>query len=125
MARAKVIRVGPILLTTTLTTNLVNCHLTSLAGPVGITSVTQPMIIGGHVRIVNRTGTSATFSLWLGASGANLLGTEIIGSGSGIPANLWFDWYSSLPIFDTDYLVGGAGTANALIFTMTGLLEFQ
>ena len=69
------LRVGPVALTTTLTTNILNPNVTSLAGPVGFT-LAQPYIILKHIRIVNKTGSAATFSLWLGATGGNAAGTK-------------------------------------------------
>lgn len=100
-------------LTTTLTTNIFNFNVTSLAGPVGYT-MTQAYVIIRHIRIVNKTGSAATFSLWLGATGGNVAGTEVIGQGTSIPANSNFDWYGLLRMDVADFLVGGAGTATAL-----------
>ena len=55
MASNKTFKFGPVALTTTLTTNILNPNVTSLAGPVGFT-MTQPYIILRHIRIVNKTG---------------------------------------------------------------------
>jgi len=109
----KLIRFGPVALTTTLTTNILNCTVTSLAGPVGIT-LTQPHMCIRHIRIVNKTGTAATFSLWLGATGGNVAGTEVIGIALSVAANSSYDWYGMLNMEVADFLVGGAGTATAL-----------
>lgn len=97
----------------TLTTNILNPAVTSLAGPVGFT-MTQPYLIVRHVRIVNKTGSAATFSLWLGATGGNTAGTEVIGQGLSIAANSVYDWYGMLRLDSADFLVGGAGTGSAL-----------
>lgn len=114
MASNKSFRFGPVALTTTLTTNILNCNVTSLAGPVGFT-LTQPYIILRHIRIVNKTGSAATFSLWLGATGANAAGTEVIGQGTSIAGNGgYFDWYGMLRLDAADFLVGGSNTATAL-----------
>lgn len=107
-------------LSATLTTNILNCNITSLAGPIGYTQ-TQPYLILRRIRIVNKTGNSATFSLWLGATGANAAGTEVIGQGYAIPGNTAFDWGGLLRLDAADFLVGGAGTATAL--TIEGELE--
>ena len=72
MAANKVIRLGPVALTNTLTTNIFNFNVTSLAGPVGFT-MTQPYVLIRHIRIVNKTGSAATFSLWMGATGGNVV----------------------------------------------------
>ena len=115
MPANKIIRIGPVFLSTTLTTNIVNCNITSLAGPIGYTQ-TQPYLVIRHFKIINRTGTAATFSLWLGATGANTAGTEVLGSGTSIPANLAYDSYDLLRLDAADFLVGGSGTASALVF---------
>src|ERR1043165_1539591 len=113
MASNRAFRFGPVALTTTLTANILNPNITSLAGPVGFT-MTQPYIILRHIRIVNKTGSAVTFSLWKGATGANAAGTEAIGQGLSIAANSYFDWYGMMRLDAADFLVGGAGTATAL-----------
>jgi hypothetical protein len=113
MASNKSFNFGPVALTTTLTTNILNCNITSVAGPVGFT-MTQPYIILRHVRILNKTGTPATFSLWKGATGGNAAGTEVIGIGTSVPANSYIDWYGIMRFDAADFLVGGAGTTTAL-----------
>src|SRR5229473_7835554 len=113
MAANKTIRLGPVALTNTLTTNIFNFNVTSLAGPVGF-MLTQPYVLIRHIRIVNKTGSAATFSLWLGATAGNVAGTEVIGQGLSIPANSAFDWYGMLRMDAADFLVGGSGTATAL-----------
>lgn len=119
MPANKRIRVGPVALTTTLTTNILNCNVTSMAGPVGIT-IAVPYLILYHIRITNKTGSAATFSLWLGATGANTAGTEVIGTALSVGANLPYDWYGELRMDAADFLVGGAGTATALTFQAEG-----
>lgn len=119
MAANRVFNFGPVALTTTLTTNILNPNITSLAGPIGFTMM-QPYIILRHVRIVNKTGTAATFSLWRGATGANAAGTEVIGQGLSVAANSAFDWYGILRFDAADFLVGGSGTATALTINGEG-----
>lgn len=119
MAQNTLFRAGPVALTTTLTTNIINCAITSLAGPVGYTQ-TQPYLVLRHVRIVNKTSGAATFSLWLGATGANAAGTEVFGTALSIPANSAFDWYGAMPIKSTDFLVGGASANTTLTFEAEG-----
>jgi hypothetical protein len=113
MAANKSFRFGPVALSNTLTTNILNPNVTSLAGPVGFT-MTQPYILLRHIRIVNKTAGAVTFSLWLGASGANAAGTEVIGTGYSVAANSAFDWYGALRIDAADFLVGGASAATSL-----------
>ena len=72
MAANKAFRFGPVAMSSTLTTNILNPNVTSVAGPVGFT-MTQPYLILRHIRIVNKTAGAVTASLWLGATGANAL----------------------------------------------------
>jgi hypothetical protein len=111
MASNKTFRFGPIALTTTLTTNLLNPP-TATGGVNGGSSAQY--IILKHVRIVNKTGSAATFSLWLGATGGNAAGTEVIGQALSVAANSFHDWYGMLRLDSADFLVGGAGTTTAL-----------
>lgn len=119
MAANKVIRFGPVIMSATLTTNIINSTVTSLAGPVGFT-MTQPYLLIRHIRISNKTGSAATFSLWLGATGANAAGTEVIGTALSVAANTAFDWYGQLRMDAADFLVGGAGTGSALTLEAEG-----
>ncbi|MBI3334569.1 hypothetical protein HYZ97_03720 [Candidatus Pacearchaeota archaeon] len=107
----KTFRFGPIALTTTLTTNLLNPPAAS--GGVNGGSSGQYIILS-RVNVVNKTGSAATFSLWLGATGANAAGTEVIGQGQSVGANTYFPWSGRLRLDVADFLVGGSNTATAL-----------
>lgn len=107
----KVFNFGPIALTTTLTTNLLN-PATATGGVNGGSSAQY--IILRHIRIVNKTASAATFSLWKGATGGNAAGTEVVGQALSVPANSFFDWVGIMRFDSTDFLVGGAGTTTAL-----------
>jgi hypothetical protein len=111
MASNKIFRFGPVALTTTLTTNILN---PAAAGAGTGYTTTADYIILRHIRIVNKTGSAATFSLWLGATGGNVAGTEVIGNALSVAANSAFDWYGLLRLDAADFLVGGAGTTTAL-----------
>ena|SRR6266436_403062 len=113
MAANKVIRFGPVAMSATLTTNILNPNITSLAGPIGYTQ-TQPYLLIRHIRIVNKTAGAVTFSLWLGATGANAAGTEVIGNALSVAANSSFDWYGQLRLDSGDFLVGGASAGTSL-----------
>jgi hypothetical protein len=117
--QCKKFRVGPVALTNTLTTNILNPNVTSLAGPVGFT-LSQPYIVLNHVRIVNKTAGAVTCSFWLGATGGNAVGTEVLFQGTSIPANSYLDWYGYLRLDAADFLVGGANTNSALSFEAEG-----
>jgi len=113
----KIERFGPVALSTVLTTNILN---PAAAGAGTGYTPTASYIILKHIRIVNKTGVAATFSLWLGLTGANTAGTEVIGQAKSVPPNDAFDWYGQLIIKAADFLVGGAGTATALTFEAEG-----
>jgi hypothetical protein len=110
-------RFGPIALTTTLTTNLLNPA--AATGGVNGGSSGQYIVLS-HVRVVNKTGSAATCSFWLGATGGNVAGTEVIGQGLSVPANSFTDWYGALRLEIADFLVGGAGTTTALTISGEG-----
>jgi hypothetical protein len=119
MAANKYVRFGPVALSSTLTTNILNPPtLTGGTGVPGTTVNTYYVIY--HIRIVNKTSSAATFSLWLGATGGNVAGTEVIGTGLSVAGNAAYDWTGRLTLEIADYLVGGAGTATALTFEAEG-----
>ena len=111
MASNKTFRFGPIALTTTMTTNLLNPP--TATG--GVNAGSSPCyIILRQLRIVNKTGSAASFSLWLGATGANAAGTEVFGQATSVAANSSFVDGGMLRIDSTDFLVGGASSNSAL-----------
>lgn len=107
----KAFRFGPLALTNTLTTNILNPA--TATGGTNAGSSSQYIILR-HIRIVNKTGGAVTFSLYLGATGANTAGTEIIGTALSIAANSAYDWYGYLRLDAADFLVGGASAATSL-----------
>lgn len=111
MAQNKVFRFGPVALTNTLTTNILNPP--TATGGVNGGSSSQYIVIK-HIRVVNKTAGAVTFSLWLGATGANAAGTEVIGQGLSVAANSYVDWYGLLRLDAADFLVGGASAATSL-----------
>ena len=122
----KPFRFGPVALTTTLTTNILNPTVTSLAGPVGIT-LSQPYILLHHIYILNKTASDATFSLWIGATGGNAAGTEFFGTGMSVPANSGVHYYAArgVRLDAADFLVGGSGTTTALTIHGEGEVGFS
>ncbi len=117
MASNKIFRFGPIALTNTLTTNLLNPP-TATGGTNGGSSAQY--IVLRHIRIVNKTASAVTFSLYLGATGANAAGTEVIGIGLSVAANSAFDWYGALRLDAADFLVGGASANTSLTINGEG-----
>ena len=106
----KLFRFGPVALTTTMTTNILNPP--TATGGVNAGSSSQYILLR-HIRIVNKTATAVTVSFWLGATGANTAGTEVIGQGLSVPPNSFVDWTGAMRLDAADFLVGGCGTATA------------
>ncbi len=119
MAANKNVRFGPVALTTTLTTNILNPP-TLTGGVTAGTSNTATYMLLRHIRISNKTSSAATFSLYIGATGANAAGTEFMGTAQSVPANSFVDWYGAIRLDTADFLVGGAGTTLALTFEGEG-----
>jgi len=111
MAANKIFRFGPVALSNTLTTNILNPP--TATGGVGAGSSSNYIVLK-HIRIVNKTAGAITFSLWLGATGANAAGTEVIGIGLSVAANSFVDWFGLMRLDAADFLVGGAGAATSL-----------
>lgn len=124
MAQNKSEIFGPVALTTTLTTNIV-APAAAGASAVGYTA-TATYILLRHIRIVNKTASAATVSLWKGATAANVAGTEIIAQGTSVPANGSIEWYAGAPGLRLEgangFIVGGSNTATALSFQGEGEL---
>lgn len=101
---------GPLALTTTLTTNVYNNSSALIYD-----SLKQLVV-------TNKTAGAVTFTLYLGATGANAAGTELFTAVS-VPANTTNNYYfqPGLKMVSTDFLVGGA-SANTSI-TITGIGE--
>lgn len=112
MASNKTFRFGPLELTATLTTNILNPG--TITGGVNAGSGANQYIVLKHIRILNKTAGAVTFSLWLGATGANAAGTEVIGQGLSVPANSFIDWFGLMRLDPADFLVGGASAATSL-----------
>ena len=112
MAANKVVRFGPAALSNS-TANVLNCAVTAMTGPVGIT-LGQPYMIIRHIRIVNKTVSAATFNLYIGATGGSAAGSEFMGTGLSIPANSAYDWYGMVRLDSTDFLSGSASAATTL-----------
>ncbi len=117
MASNRILRIGPVALTNTLTTNILN---PAAAGSGTGYTPTASYIILRHWRVVNKTGSAATFSFWIGATGANAAGTEYGGIGLSVAANSAYDYYGMTRLDSADFLVGGSGTSTALTFEAEG-----
>ena len=111
------LRIGPVALTTTLTTNILN---PAAAGSGTGYTPTASYILLTHIHILNKTASAAKFTLYIGATGANAAGTEFWGIGKSVPANDFVDWYGRLRLDAADFMVGGADTLTALTFEAEG-----
>lgn len=116
-------RCGPVALTNTYTTNILNPPTTTGGTGAG---TPKPVIVLYKLRVINKTGSAATFRLYLGATGANTAGTEVAYDRS-VPANseVVIDCY--LKLTTSDFLVGGASAATTLTFIAEGKIgvEYQ
>ena len=101
---------GPLALTNTLTTNVYN-NTSAL-----IYDVVK------QINVCNKTAGAVTFTLYLGATGANAAGTELFTAVS-VPANTTNSYFFSpgLKMTSTDFLVGGASANTSL--TIVGMGE--
>lgn len=113
----KLTRFGPVALTNTLTTNILNPPTTTGGVNCG---TPNPYVILKHIRIVNKTAGAVTCSFWIGATGANAVGTEVIGQALSVPANSYVDWYGLLTLETADFLVGGASANTSLSWEAEG-----
>lgn len=98
-------RIGPTALTTTLTTNVYNQGSALIFDNIK------------HLEVANKTGSAATFTLYIGATGANAAGTEWF-LGQSVPANTTYHWYGNKKIVSTDFIVGGSNTTTALVIQL-------
>lgn len=108
----KPFRFGPLALTTTTTTNLLNPG--SITG--GVNSGSGNLfILLKHIRIISKSGSTVNASLYLGATGANAAGTEFYFSATPVPANQFIEAYPANVRLDAaDFLVGFASVATSL-----------
>jgi hypothetical protein len=110
----KPFRFGPVAMSNTLTTNILNPGTTTG----GTNSTAAPYdklsIILTHIRIVNKTAGAVTCSLWIGASAGNTAGTEFAFQATSVAANSYLDWYGRVPLSTSDFLVGGASAGTSL-----------
>jgi hypothetical protein len=113
----KAFRFGPIALTATPTTNLLNPA--TAAGGVNAGAEAQYIILR-HLRAVNKTAGAITISLWIGATGANAAGTEFAWQATSVPANSFIDWFGAIRLDAADFLVGSASAITSLSLTGEG-----
>lgn len=118
----RAMRSGPVALTATLTTNILNCNVTSFSGPAGISSpaTLALYILLTHIRIVNKGTGAATVSLFIGGTTADAAGSEFAFNGYSVAQNGYVDWFGRVRLDAADYLTGGASAATTLTFEAEG-----
>lgn len=114
-------RVGPVALTTTYTTNIFNPGTTT--GGVNCTSSPYGnlFVLIYHLQLIDKGGNGGTVNLFIGATGANTAGTELLKAYS-VSANSVVDRYfpSGLRFDVADFLVGGASAGTEITLIMEG-----
>lgn len=100
----KRLNIQPIAVTGSVT-NLLNCNVTAVTGPVGMT-MTQPYLLIKHIRAINPTGSPVTLTLYKGGTGASASGTQYAFPGISIAANSFLDYYSEDRFDAADFLTG-------------------
>lgn len=118
MAQNKTLNIPPIAVPNTVG-NLLNCAISSLAGPVGYTQ-TQPYLILKHIRAHNKTNAPVSLTLYKGATGASAPGTEFAFAAVPVPANSYLDWVGLARFDAADFLTGVAGSASAIVLEIDG-----
>ena len=122
MSQTKLLNIPPIALGNA-AANLLNCNITSLAGPVGFTA-SQPFLTILHIRVVNNDSAPHTVKLFKGATGASAVGTEFAFAGESIAANSHADWFGKARFDAADFLTGLADTANKLTLNIAAEITF-
>jgi len=118
MASNKLLRMGPVALGTT-AANIINPPtITGGTGLAGTNSATY--LVVRHIRVVNKTGSAATCSFYIGATGGSAAGTEFLGTALSVAANSYIDWYGQVRLDTSDYLTGLASAATTLTFEAEG-----
>lgn len=103
---------------TTSVQNILNCNITSLAGPIGYTQA-QPFLVVTRIRALNKTNAPAQVTLYKGATGASAAGTEVFFAATIIPANDFVDYGGGEERFDAaDFLTGKADTNTAIVLQL-------
>jgi hypothetical protein len=130
MASNKAVRVGPIQLGTTTTTNLFNPP-TLTGGTNPPATSTNSYVIIRHIRVANQSAGAVQFATWVGTTGTNataaagpfpgIAAVGVLTNGVSVAANSYVDWYGAIRLDAADFLVGGSLTsATALTLVLEG-----
>lgn len=99
-------RTGPLALTNTYTTNVFNNTDSAIYDVIK------------RIYVVNKTGSAATFRLYIGATGANTAGTEFFFDQSVAANSVYTSPPLNIKMLSTDFLVGGASATTTLTITI-------
>ena len=107
-------RFGPLALTNTYTTNILNPPTTTGGVNASSAPYDKTTILLKHIRVNNKTAGAVTFRLYIDATGGNTAGKELAFDMS-VPANSYVEMYPpNLRLSTADFLVGGASAATSL-----------
>jgi hypothetical protein len=99
--------------------NLLNCNVTSLAGPTGYTQ-TQPYLLVKHIKLLNKDTAARLVTLYKGATGASVGGTEFAFDNVSIPAQGSVEWFGQARFDAADFLTGVADAASKVTINIDG-----
>lgn len=111
----KLLNVAPIALGNA-AANLLNCNVTSLAGPIGLT-VNQPFIVIEHIHFANIDTSTRWFSLYKGATAGSVGTTALFFQRPILPLDVYDYFPSDLRLDAADFLTGLSDVANKVILT--------
>ncbi len=118
MAQNKLQTFGPVALTTSVA-NILNPP--TLTGGVGCPSTTTATYyVVRVINIVNKSASPVTFSMWKGATGASLAGTEVVGAALSVAGNSTFSWVGQMRLDTADFLTATASANTSLTFSAFG-----
>ena len=118
MAANKVVHFGPVALTASVA-NILNPGTTTGGTNMPANSGNLYFIVR-HIRLVNKTSSAATISMYVGVTGGSAAGTEFLGTALSIAANSAYDWYGMLRLDTTDFLTGLASAVTTITFEAEG-----
>lgn len=118
MPANKLVAFGPTAITNAATNMLNPPTVTGGTGLHGTNAATYLVI--RHITVVNKTSSSATFSMFIGATGGSAAGTEFAASSTSIPANSNWTWGGLLRLDTADFLTALASANTTLVFQAEG-----
>ncbi len=110
------LEIGPVALTNTYTTNILN---PAAAGSGTGYTPTASYITIRALHVANKTSAPATFRLFKGLTGANTAGTELFYDQT-VAGFSSFDSFVPIKLAAADFLVGGASAGTTLTLSAFG-----